>query len=131
MQDFLSVNDKWAFGMLRPMTEKAERGYRIRQARLRAALTQEQLAERLTSLKQSKKNRGGQVSRGAVGNWERGEGLTTENLHLLGELLKVDVAWLPTGESGLSDTGAGYRQKGAAPARPPSARPGKAPDRQP
>jgi phage repressor protein C with HTH and peptisase S24 domain len=72
----------------------AARGARIVAARERARLTQEQLANRITELKKSS------VSRGAIGNWERGYGLTSENLSLLASVLNVSSEWLLTGKGG-------------------------------
>lgn len=67
------------------------RGKRIVLAREARDLTQEQLATRLAELKQAA------ISRGAVGNWERGLGLTTANVNLLASALDVSVEWLLTG----------------------------------
>lgn len=67
------------------------RGRRIVLAREAKGLTQEQLAARLSDL------RAAPISRGAVGNWERGLGMTTENLNHLGSVLDVTSEWLLTG----------------------------------
>lgn len=37
------------------------------------------------------------VSRGAVGNWELGQGIKRENLLLVAEVFKVSFDWLSTG----------------------------------
>jgi phage repressor protein C with HTH and peptisase S24 domain len=46
-------------------------------------LTQEEFARKL-----------GNVTRGAVGNWERDEGIKTDNLVLISKTFGVDLAWL-------------------------------------
>lgn len=61
----------------------------MREAR---GLTQETLAARITDYRKAA------VSRGAIGNWERGLGMTTENLHALAEVLDVSSEWLLTGK---------------------------------
>lgn len=60
---------------------------RIKQVRKEARLTQEQFAARLR-----------EVSRGAVGNWERGLGIKRENLVLIADIFGTSVDWLSTGE---------------------------------
>nr|WP_246220336.1 LexA family transcriptional regulator [Parvibaculum indicum] len=67
------------------------RGDRIAQARKAKRFTQEGLAKVLSSGRETK------ISRGAVGNWERGYGLTTRNLNALAKILNVDETWLLTG----------------------------------
>jgi transcriptional regulator with XRE-family HTH domain len=67
------------------MTEAEEIGGRIRHVRKEAGLTQEGLAKRLD------------VTRGAVGNWELGQGVKRENLVAIAEALGVSVDWLATG----------------------------------
>jgi phage repressor protein C with HTH and peptisase S24 domain len=86
------MNETAAFGNLRTMgklqADKA-RGRRIVIAReARGALTQEDLAHRVSS------HRNTSVSRGAIGNWERGYGMTTENLNALAAVLGVSSEWL-------------------------------------
>lgn len=60
---------------------------RIKKVRAEADLTQEGFAARL-----------GDVTRGAVGNWERGLGIKRENLVLIAEKLGVSLEWLATGD---------------------------------
>lgn len=67
------------------------RGRRIVAAREAKRLTQDQLAARLSE------QRGAAVSRGAVGNWERGLGFTTDNLNALSDVLGVAPGWLLAG----------------------------------
>lgn len=88
------MNETAAFGNLRLMGKlKADkaRGRRIVIAREAKGLTQEQLASRLSSARKTS------VSRGAVGNWERGFGMTAENLNTLGNVLDVNSEWLLSG----------------------------------
>lgn len=67
------------------------RGRRITLGREYRDFTQDELAHRLAEKK------GSAISRGAVGNWERGFGLTTENLDILAKVLGVSPEWLLTG----------------------------------
>lgn len=69
------------------MTAKAER---IKEARKSRFSSQEELAEAM-------KARGAKLTRGAVGNWERGGGITTDNLVLLAELTGYRVEYLASG----------------------------------
>lgn len=64
------------------LTERRKMGGRIRAARLNAALTQRDLAKKLS------------VSAGAVGQWETGGSPATDRLATLAELLGVSVDWL-------------------------------------
>lgn len=75
-----------------------ERGRRIVDARKKLRMTQEQLAERVTTFKRAQKKDATAVSRGAIGNWEQGLGLTTENLNCLAEVLGTSAQWILTGE---------------------------------
>lgn len=61
---------------------------RIKKVRNEAALTQEGFAAKL-----------GDVTRGAVGNWERGLGIKRENLVLIANKLGVSLDWLATGSN--------------------------------
>lgn len=73
------------FGIIVPMGEQESIGRRIRRVRELADLTQREFAKPLN------------VSRGAVGNWERGKGINRENLAAVAENYVVDFAWLATG----------------------------------
>lgn len=69
-----------------------QRGLRIAEARKRSPLlTQEGLAALVSD------RLGTEISRGAIGNWERGLGLTTKNLMALASALDVKHEWLLTG----------------------------------
>ncbi len=74
------------------------RGRRIVIAREAKDLKQESLADRISH------RRGQAVSRGAVGNWERGHGMTTENLHALADVLGVSSEWLLSGKGAGPET---------------------------
>lgn len=67
------------------------RGRRITLGRDSRGFTQDELAGRMAERKRSA------ISRGAIGNWERGLGLTTENLNILAQVLDVSPEWLLTG----------------------------------
>lgn len=67
------------------------RGDRIRAVRKLRQLTQQGLADEMT-------RRGIPVSRGAVGNWERGEGIETGHLEALSDILGAKVGYLARGE---------------------------------
>jgi transcriptional regulator with XRE-family HTH domain len=60
-------------------------GERIREARLRAGLQQFEVAERCG------------VSRGAVSNWENGQGIKSQNLIEYARVVGVPAEWLITG----------------------------------
>lgn len=70
---------------------KTDIGKRIRQLRRAAKLTQEQLAERM-SMESNEK-----ITRGAVGNWELGGGISTENLLALARIFNASVEWIADG----------------------------------
>lgn len=59
-------------------------GERIQYVRKLAGLTQAEFAQRLT------------VSRGAVGNWERDQGITLENLSSIARTFGISFNWLAT-----------------------------------
>ena len=61
-------------------------GQRIQELRTGLGLTQTEFAERL-----------GKVTRGAVGNWERDQGIKRENLSLIARRFQVSMEWLATG----------------------------------
>lgn len=60
--------------------------HRISQVRALTELTQEAFGRALG------------VTRGAVGNWERGKGIKTENLKAIAQTFSVSFEWLATGE---------------------------------
>jgi transcriptional regulator with XRE-family HTH domain len=62
------------------------RGERIRHVRAINGMTQEAFADAL------------KVKRGAVGNWERGQGIKTENLIAISERFHVPLEWLSSNE---------------------------------
>lgn len=66
------------------------RGARIKHVRRLNRLTQEQFAEYLSSPDK-------RISRGAVGNWERDEGIASDNIDLIVERFGVSHNWLATG----------------------------------
>lgn len=72
------------------MADESEIAGRIKSVRARERLTQEQFAKRL-----------GDVTRGAVGNWERGEGIKRENLETIARKFEVSFEWLSTGRGGM------------------------------
>lgn len=61
-------------------------GQRIKALRLQLGLTQQAFADAL-----------GGVTRGAVGNWERDQGIKTENILLISQKLGAPVDWLAAG----------------------------------
>lgn len=71
------------------------RGRRIAETRRSLKFSQEELAQMMTTRK-SLMN--GTVTRGAIGNWERGFGITTANLSIVAALLGVTTGWLEAGE---------------------------------
>lgn len=66
--------------------ESNEIASRIRKVRSDAGLSQQAFADRL-----------GTATRGAVGNWERGQGIKRENLQLIADKFRVSFEWLATG----------------------------------
>lgn len=62
------------------------KGRRIQQVRQKLQLTQDQFAKLL-----------GGVTRGAVGNWERDQGIKEENLEAISQKTGVSFEWLATG----------------------------------
>lgn len=63
-------------------------GKRIRKLRMEVLdiATQQEFADKL-----------GGVTRGAVGNWERGQGIKRENLQRIAKVFRVSFEWLATG----------------------------------
>lgn len=60
---------------------------RIKLVRAGHGLSQEEFAERLSRGRET-------ITRGAVGNWERGKGIKTENLTRIAETFDVSLNWL-------------------------------------
>jgi transcriptional regulator with XRE-family HTH domain len=74
-----------------PSREEMETGERIRELRSETMkLSQQAFADRLG------------VTRGAVGNWERGFGIKRENLRRIADEFDVSFEWLGTGKRLLS-----------------------------
>lgn len=69
------------------MQENAHIAARIKKVRAERGLTQLEFAKKLG------------VTRGAVGNWERGEGIKRENLQTISATFEVSFDWLATGSS--------------------------------
>ncbi|MGV8950111.1 MAG: XRE family transcriptional regulator [Cypionkella sp.] len=69
------------------MNADLEIARRIKQVRTERKLTQDGFAAKL-----------GDVTRGAVGNWERGQGIKRENLALISDRFGVSFEWLATGD---------------------------------
>lgn len=83
------------------MPESVEIGKRIKLVReRRGELSQSQFASKL-----------GKVTRGAVGNWERGEGIKRDNLQLIADQFAVSFEWLATGRGDM-DTRLGKKPDG-------------------
>lgn len=89
-QASLSENERFPFDIIGGMSTK---GSRIKAVRNGLRLTQDQFAEFL-----------GEVSRGAVGNWERDQGIKQENLELISGKTGVSLEWLATGRGSMDPT---------------------------
>lgn len=87
----LSVIESRPFAILRPMSTKGER---IRNVRRKLQLTQEEFAKML-----------GGVTRGAVGNWERDQGIKEENLELIAARTGVSFEWLALDRGAMNPSG--------------------------
>lgn len=86
MQAILSMNGDLASGNVHGMDRDAQIGRQIRKLRTQHELTQEQFAERV-----------GRTTRGAVGNWERGKGISRANIEAIAATFGVNPTWLLTG----------------------------------
>lgn len=74
------------------VSEADEIGKRIREVReSRGALSQSEFASKLN-----------RVTRGAVGNWERGKGIKRENLQAIADKFSVSFEWLASGRGSLN-----------------------------
>lgn len=80
--------------MVRAMTV----GARIRELRSQHDLTQEGFTARLNQGLPKAKH----VTRGAVGNWERDQGIKRENLELISTVFSISFEWLATGRGEMS-----------------------------
>lgn len=77
------------------MASESEIGERIRAVRkARGGLTQQEFADKL-----------GRTTRGAVGNWERGLGIKTDNLAAIAEVFAVSFEWLANGRGAMDFAG--------------------------
>lgn len=79
------MNARWETGSLQFMGNLSQR---IRQVRSLAELTQTEFAEALGEVE------GVRVTRGAIGNWERGGGISRANLTAISEVFGVSLDWL-------------------------------------
>jgi len=70
-------------------------GNRIKFVRKQANLTQEKFAEALGTVE------GVKVTRGAVGNWELGKGISLENLAAIADKFNTNLDWLKSGRGEL------------------------------
>ncbi|MGU3399255.1 helix-turn-helix transcriptional regulator [Brucellaceae bacterium D45D] len=70
------------------------KGSRIKKVRETLQMTQQQFADIL-----------GGVTRGAVGNWERNQGIKEENIELVSEKTGVSYEWLATGRGQMDPNG--------------------------
>lgn len=83
------MNARWEKGTLDDMGNRATR---IKQVRKRARLSQEKFAEALGEVE------GIKITRGAVGNWELGGGISRANLAAISDKFNVDLNWLELGK---------------------------------
>lgn len=79
--------ERETFAIVTRMTTK---GARIKQVREKLQLTQDAFARMLEG-----------VTRGAVGNWERDQGIKEENIELIAERTGVSFEWLATGRGSM------------------------------
>lgn len=82
------MNARWEKGTL---DEMGNRAARIKQVRLQARLSQEKFAAALGEVE------GIRITRGAVGNWELGGGISRANLTAISDVFNVDLNWLERG----------------------------------
>lgn len=83
------MNARWEKGTLDEMGNRASR---IKQVRKQARLSQEKFAEALGEVE------GIRITRGAVGNWELGGGISRANLAAISDKFNVDLNWLERGK---------------------------------
>lgn len=87
-QEYLSMNARYEKGSPDGM---GNTGNRIKQVREAARLSQERLAKMIGEAT------GTRITRGAVGNWETGGGISRANLTAISDLFDVDLNWLERG----------------------------------
>lgn len=102
LQAYLSMNARYEKGSLGGMGSNT--GTRIKQVRTLAGLSQEKFAEVVSA------RTGAKVTRGAVGNWELGGGISRANLTAISDEFNVDLNWLERG-TGIEPTVSNFRQK--------------------
>lgn len=83
------MNARWEKGSLGGMGRLADR---IKQVRKQARLSQEKFAKVLGEVE------GVKITRGAVGNWELGGGISRANLAAISHKFDVDLNWLERGK---------------------------------
>lgn len=83
------MNARWEKGSLEAMGKMADR---IRHVRKQAGLSQEKFAAALGEVE------GVKITRGAVGNWELGGGISRANLAAISQTFNVDLNWLERGK---------------------------------
>lgn len=83
------MNARWERGSVDAMGRMADR---ILAVRKRARLSQEKFAEAIGEVD------GVRITRGAVGNWELGGGISRANLAAISEKFGVDLNWLERGK---------------------------------
>lgn len=86
MQEHLSMNVAMDAGMVGAMSN--DLAGRILRVRKQAGLSQEKFAEALGEVE------GVKVTRGAVGNWELGKGISRANLRAIANKFEVPLDWL-------------------------------------
>lgn len=70
------------------------KGARIKKIREKLQMTQQQFADLL-----------GGITRGAVGNWERDQGIKEENIELISSMTGVSYEWIATGRGSMDPNG--------------------------
>jgi phage repressor protein C with HTH and peptisase S24 domain len=86
---------------LAPVPDNADIGKRIKLVReAHGGLSQSEFASRLAS-----------VTRGAVGNWERGQGVKRENLQAIADRFAVSFEWLASGRGEMTTNLSNVKEK--------------------
>ena len=88
-QASLSMNERSSFGIVRRMDTIGKRIKHLRHAVF--GQTQEEFAAAL------KPHVDGGITRGAIGNWERDQGIKTENLTMIARVTGAPLDWLANG----------------------------------
>lgn len=86
------MNARWERGTIGGMGKLSDR---IKRVRKQARLSQEKFAEALGEIE------GIRITRGAVGNWELGGGISRANLAAISRKFEVDLNWLEYGLVGV------------------------------